>query len=105
MLHIKLKMNDACSNMVANILIVDTPSTTGFGSNPHNTSFLKVVMVFIKLKHIFFPYTHPSAPGVGSNGQKTFYSESSHVAYQIKRNGANSAMLAHIVSFHTTSDP
>ena len=52
MLHIKLKADDACSNMVANISPTDIPSTQG----------------------------------VGSKGQTISFSESSHVAYQIKGN-------------------
>ena len=52
MLHIKLKLDDAGSNMVANVLPTDTPSTQG----------------------------------QGSKGQTISFSESSHVAYQIKGN-------------------
>ena len=57
--------------------------------------FLKVVMLHIKLKgmggrglckHIFCPYTHPAPLGVWSKGQK-YFTETRHVAYQIKRNG------------------
>ena len=45
----KIKADDACNTMVANILLTDTPSTQG----------------------------------VGSKGQTIYFSESSHVAYQI----------------------
>ena len=58
--------------------------------------FLKVVMLHIKLEgngtkstmqaHILSLHT-PSAPGAGSK-VKTFFSEYSDVAYQIKGNGA-----------------
>ena len=48
----QIKADDAGSNMVANILPTDTPSTQG----------------------------------VGSKGQTISFSESSHVAYQIKGN-------------------
>ena len=34
------------------------------------------------------PEDTPSTPGVGSNGQNILFYESSHVAYQIKWNGA-----------------
>ena len=36
---------------------------------------------------------------------KTFFPESSHVAYQIKENGAYSTMQAHSMSLHTPSAP
>ena len=48
----QIKVNDAGSNMVANILPTDTPLTRG----------------------------------LGSKGQTIYFSESSHVAYQIKGN-------------------
>ena len=73
MLHIKLKLTtlDAGSNMVANILPTDTPSTQG----------------------------------VGSKGQTLSFSESSHVAYQIKAYDAGSTMKANMLSFTHTNDP
>ena len=37
--------------------------------------------------HILSLHT-PSAPGVGSKDKNTFFSQSSHDAYQIKGNGA-----------------
>ena len=49
--------------MVANILLIDTPSTQG----------------------------------VGSKGQTISFSESSHVAYQIKADGTGSNMVANIL--------
>ena len=59
-----------------------------------------MVMLHIKLKKIYmqqhgskyFACRHTIDPGVGS---KHFFSESSHVAYQIKGNGAYSTMQAH----------
>ena len=57
---------------------------------------LKVVMLHIKLKgmehrapckHIFCAYTHPWSMGWGQK-VKTFFSENSDAAYQMKRNGA-----------------
>ena len=55
--------------------------------------FQNMVMLHIKLnghanasacKHIFCPYTHPRPLGWGQRS-KQFFSESSHVAYQIRR--------------------
>ena len=61
------KADNAGSNMVANILPTDTPSTQG----------------------------------VGSKGQTIYFSESSHVAYQIKADDAGSNMVAHILPTDT----
>ena len=44
--------------------------------------------------------THPQPMG---SSQKV--SESNHVAYQVKRNGALSTTQAHILSLHTPSTP
>ena len=52
MLHIKIKADDAGSNMVAIILPTDTPSTQGVGSKVQTISFSEVVMLHIKLKGI-----------------------------------------------------
>ena len=46
---------------------------------------------------ILFPY--------GVKRSKHFFPECSHVAYQVKGNGANSTMQAHILSLHTLSIP
>ena len=46
----KIKADNAGSNMVANILATDTPSTPGVGSKGQTNIFLKVVMLHIKLK-------------------------------------------------------
>ena len=54
-------------------------------------------------KHIFCTYTH-HRPGVGVKRSKHF-SESSHVTYQIKGNGAWSTMQAHTLSLRTISAP
>ena len=48
-----------------------------------------------------YPYTHPQALGWGQKFKTLLFSESSHVAYQIKGNGAQSTMQAHIISLHT----
>ena len=52
----QIKADDACSNILANILPTDTFSTQGVGSKGHHfsqtISFLKVVMLHIKLKGI-----------------------------------------------------
>ena len=46
----QIKAGDAGSNMVANILPTDTPSTQRVGSKGQTIYFLKVVMLHIKLK-------------------------------------------------------
>ena len=75
-----MQADNAGSNMVANILPTDTPSTQGVGSKGQTIYFSAVVMLHIKLKgieyraplkQIFCLYTHQQ-PLVG------------HVAYQIK---------------------
>ena len=48
----QIKAGDFCSNMVANILPTDTPSTQGVGSKGQTIYFVKVVMLHIKLKGI-----------------------------------------------------
>ena len=48
--------------------------------------------------HILSSHT-PSTPVVGQRSEH-FFSESSHVAYQIKGNGTWSTMLAHSLSLH-----
>ena len=52
---------------------------------------------------IFFPQTHPLTQGVGSKGQTTYFSENSHVAYQIKADEAGSNMVANILPTDTPS--
>ena len=47
------------------------------------------------------PTDTPSTEGVGSKGQTIFFSESSHVVYQIKGNWAQSTMKANTLSLHT----
>ena len=49
-------------------------------------------------KHVVCLFTHPR-PLVWSFNGKTFFSESSHVAYQINGNGAMSTMQAHSLSY------
>ena len=46
----QIKADNVGSNMVANILPTDTPSTQGVGSKVKLYIFLKVVMLHIKLK-------------------------------------------------------
>ena len=48
----QIKADDAGSNMVANSLPTDTPSTWGLGQKVKLYLFLKVVMLHIKLKEI-----------------------------------------------------
>ena len=45
----------------------------------------------------------PSTQGVGSKGQTISFSESSHVAYQIKADDAGSNMVANILPTDTPS--
>ena len=45
----------------------------------------------------------PLTQGVGSKGQTLYFSESSHVAYQIKADDAGSNMVANILHTDTSS--
>ena len=47
----------------------------------------------------------PTTPGVGSKGQTISFSESSHVAYQIKADNAGSNMVANILATDTPLTP
>ena len=47
----------------------------------------------------------PLTLGVGSKGQTISFTESSHVAYQIKGNRAQSTMKASMLSLHTPTTP
>ena len=47
------------------------------------------------------PTDTPSTQGVGSKGQTISFSESSHVAYQIKADDAGSNMVANILPTDT----
>ena len=49
-----------------------------------------------------FPTDTPLTQGVGSKGQTLYFSESSHVAYQIKADDAGSNMIA---NFSPTDTP
>ena len=49
------------------------------------------------------PTDTPSIQGVGSKGQTISFSESSHVAYQIKADDAGSNMVANILPTDTPS--
>ena len=49
------------------------------------------------------PPDTPSTQGVGSKGQTIYFSESSHVAYQIKADDAGSNMVANILPTDTPS--
>ena len=93
----QIKGDGAKSTTQAHILSLHTSSEPGVGSKCQNI-FLKVVMLHIKLKemehrapckHILCPYTYtPSAPVVGTKAKSISFFEKSHVAYQIKGNGA-----------------
>ena len=91
----QIKADDAGSNMVANILPTDTPSTQGVGSKGQTISFSESSHVAYQIKADnagssmvanILPTDTPSTQGVGSKGQTISSSESSHVAYQIKGN-------------------
>ena len=96
LLHIKfINGNGVRSAMQAHILSLHTFSTPGVGSNHFFFIFL-AVMLHIKLKgmelkapckHLSCPYTHNQSQD-GVKRSKHFFSESSHVAYQNKGNGA-----------------
>ena len=49
------------------------------------------------------PTDTPLTQGLGSKGQTIYFSESSHVAYQIKADDAGSDMVANIVPTDTPS--
>ena len=51
------------------------------------------------------PTNTPMTQGMGSKGQTIYFSESSHVAYQIKDNSAQSTMKANMLSLHTPATP
>ena len=51
------------------------------------------------------PTDTPLTQGVGSKGQTIYFCESSHVAYQIKGNWAQSTMKANMLSLHTPTAP
>ena len=91
----QIEGNDACSNMIANILPVDHPPTLGVGSkgqtsffseNGHVAYHIRGMTNAATFKHVLCPLTHPRPRGRGQRS-KHFFSESSHVAYQIKENG------------------
>ena len=51
------------------------------------------------------PIDTPSTQGVGSKCHTIYFCESSHVAYQIKGNLAQSTMKANMLSLHTLTRP
>ena len=74
-----LKADDDGSNMVANILPTDTPSTQGVGSKGQTISFSESSHVAYQIKADnagsnmvanILPTDTPSTQGVGSKGQK-----------------------------------
>ena len=91
----QIKADDAGSNMVANILPTDTPSTQGVGSKGQTIYFSESSHVAYQIKADdagssmvanILPTDTPLTQGVGSKGQTISFTESSHVAYQIKGN-------------------
>ena len=73
----------------------------GGGAEAKIRLFQNMVMLHIKLKlktlANILPTDTPSTQGVGSKGQTIYFSESSHVAYQIKADDAGSNMVANIL--------
>ena len=53
----------------------------------------------------YFAHRHTLDPGVGSKGQTLSFSESSHVAYQIKAYDAGSNIVANILPTDTPLTP
>ena len=51
------------------------------------------------------PTGTPMTQGMGSKGQTIYFSESSHVAYQIKADDAGSNMVAKYFAHRHTLDP
>ena len=107
MLHLK-KGNDTCINMVAKIFAYTPPPTLGWGQKDSIHLFQNMVTLHIKLKemtnairctHTFCPYTHPRSLGWGQRSNH-FFSENSHVAYQINRNGAKGTMQELILGLY-----
>ena len=91
----QVKADDAGSNMVANILPTDTPSTQGVGSKGQTISFSESSHVAYQIKADYagsnmvsniLPTDTVPTPRLGSKGKTISFSESSHVAYQIKGN-------------------
>ena len=88
-----MKADDSGSNMIANILPIDTPSTQGVGSNGQTRSFSESSHIAYQIKgnlkqsimksNMLSLHT-PTTPGSGSKGHFFFFSNSGHVAYQIK---------------------
>ena len=81
----------------------------GGGAEAKIKHFQNMVMLHIKLKlttlaatwkQIFCPQSHPRQ-GVGSKGQTIYFSESSHVPYQIKADDTGSNMVANILPTDT----
>ena len=77
--------------MVANILPTDTPSTQGLGSKGQTIYFyvayqIKADDAGSNMVANILPTDTPLTQGVGSKGQTISFTESSHVAYQIKGN-------------------
>ena len=81
----------------------------GGGAEVKIKLFQNMVMLHIKLKLTtvakILPTDTPSTQGVGSKGQTIYFSESSHVAYQIKADDTGSNMVANILPTDTPSNP
>ena len=89
----QIKADDAGSNMVANILPTDTPSTQGMGSKGQTISFSESSHVAYQIKDNWaqstmkanmLSFTHTNDPWGGVKRSFFFFSKSGHVAYQMK---------------------
>ena len=74
----QIKADDAGSNMVANILPTDTPSTQGVGSKGQTISFSESSHIAYQIKaddagSNMVANILPTDPGVGSKGQTIFF--------------------------------
>ena len=84
----RIEGNDACGNMISNILPVDPicprPSDPGEGSKGQNSTFSEhghvayLILGNDECKHIFCPYSVIHT--LGSEVKTFFFSERSHVA-------------------------
>ena len=68
-----------------------------------NMVMLHIILKLTTLAANILPTDTPSTQGVGSKGQTISFSESSHVAYQIKADDAGSNMVANILPTDTPS--
>ena len=85
MLHIKLKLKTLAATWYKILCPQTRPRPRGWGQKVKLYIFLKVVAGSNMVANIL-PTDTPLTQGVGSKGQTISFTESSHVAYQIKGN-------------------